>query len=280
MKPTSRGVNRTAFPGVLLAFTLLELLVVMAILGILAALLLPAVTRAKMKAHQIKCLSNVKQLSLASFMYAEDQGRHPGYNDPAYPGGLWMGSLMAYAKAKDLRVCPSAPLRSPHVLAGNGQGSADRAWVRWTTNNQTMFFGSYGYNGWLYSDGRVDGTTNLIHHEFFFTRESSIQKPSLTPVFLDENWVDLWPLEQDLPYDDLYNGSPYTDHSSEMGRCTIARHGSSSPNRAPRDHPSNQKMPGAINMGMADGHAELVKLEDLWHYFWHLDWQPPATRPQ
>jgi prepilin-type processing-associated H-X9-DG protein len=38
-------------------------------------------------------------------------------------------------------------------------------------------------------------------------------------------------------------------------------------------------MPGAINMGMTDGHAELVKLEDLWNYYWHLDWQPAAVRP-
>ena len=39
-------------------------------------------------------------------------------------------------------------------------------------------------------------------------------------------------------------------------------------------------MPGAINMGLADGHTELVKLEDLWKYYWRLDWQPPAVRPQ
>ena len=271
---------QNANPGAPKAFTLIELLVVMAIIGILTSLLLPAVTHVKLKAHQIKCLNNVKQLSLASFMYAEDQGRHIGYNDPAYPGGVWMGSILAYAKAKDLLVCPSAPLRTPHAMAGNGQGSADRAWVRWTTNNQTMFYGSYGYNGWLYSDAQVDGTPQFTHHEFFFRRADSIQKPTLTPVFLDENWVDMWPLEKDLPYDDLYNGSPFTDHNSEMGRCTIARHGGSSPGSAPREHRSNRVMPGAINMGMADGHAGLVKLEDLWQYYWHLNWQPPATRPQ
>ena len=53
-----------------------------------------------------------------------------------------------------------------------------------------------------------------------------------------------------------------------------------SASRAPRDVAPGEKMPGAINMGLADGHTELVKLEDLWKYYWHLDWQPPATRPQ
>ena len=33
-------------------------------------------------------------------------------------------------------------------------------------------------------------------------------------------------------------------------------------------------------MGLADGHTELVKLEDLWKYYLHLDWQPPVTRPK
>src|ERR1035438_2230881 len=273
------GVKRTLPPDAMPAFTLIELLVVIAILGVLAALLLPALTRARLKAHQIRCLSNVKQLSLASFMYAQDEGRHSGYNDPVYPGGLWMGTLMAYAKEKGLRECPSAPLCSPHTVTGNGQGAADRAWVRWTTNNTTMFYGSYGYNGWLYSDGRVDGDTSGTHSEFFFRRESTIQKPASTPVFLDENWADLWPLEKDLPYDDLYNGSPFTDRSNEMGRCTIARHGGGNPRSAPRDQPLELRMPGAINMGMADGHAELVKLEGLWNYDWHVAWQAPARRP-
>ena len=259
-------------------FSLLELLVVIAIIGILAALLLPALSAAKLKARQIQCLGSIKQLTTSALMYSGDNARASGYNAPAYPNGHWMGVLLDdYGKQKNVLLCPCAPVRNPPAAnPGYSQGSADRAWVRWTSDGMNMFGGSYAYNGWLYSDLIFPDPGDTRQH-LIFTREAAIQKPALTPVFVDANWVDLWPLEVDRPWPDLYNGLPMGNREDQIGRCLIARHGGRSPSSVPRNFPAGRRLPGAINVGSVDGHCESVKLDKLWGYYWHLDWDPSAV---
>jgi len=259
-------------------FTLVELLVAVAIIGILAALLLTVLSHAMMRAHQSTCLNNVRQLSLGSFIYAQENSRHAGIETSAFPGGNWMGTLNEYASKRGILVCPSAPLQEPAPKSGNEQGYADRAWVRWTSDKKTMFYGSYGYNGWLYSDMKFSEPGDPKQKQIF-TSEASVPKPALTPVFFDENWVDAWPEENDRPYTNLYTGQPFAVSPDQMGRLTIARHGGRNASSAPRNFSLTDRLPGAINMGFADGHTELAKLENLWSYYWHLNWDASAAGP-
>jgi prepilin-type N-terminal cleavage/methylation domain-containing protein/prepilin-type processing-associated H-X9-DG protein len=111
-----------------LGFTLIELLVVIAIIAILAAILFPVFSRARAKARQAACLSNVKQLGLAVDMYAQDNDEMlPPHNDnePPYPSYDWRYDtfiirLMPYMKNEGILGCPDDRERQPIGTAASG----------------------------------------------------------------------------------------------------------------------------------------------------------------
>jgi prepilin-type N-terminal cleavage/methylation domain-containing protein len=93
-------------------FTLIELLVVIAIIAILAAILFPVFARAREKARQSSCQSNLKQLSLGVLMYMQDyDGRSP-FGWTTYEGNTalayrWRDAIQPYIKNTQILVCPS-----------------------------------------------------------------------------------------------------------------------------------------------------------------------------
>ena len=253
------------------AFTLIELLVVIAIIAILAGLLLPALAAAKQKGRAIACVSNLKDLTLAYFMYQQDNESGIAYNANTL---LWMKTLATYqGQVNALRLCPAAVSRAG-LTTVQQQGTAGAPWNWYVSSDTNLYFGGYAVNGWLYSQSVYNPPANpdgspTAYAPLYYKSDVTFAQPDLTPIFMDAIWPDTWPQETDMPgpsltggnYDLYFGGGPT---ASPFGRICIARHPLTRGTVA-----SGQPLPGAINMSYADGHAGKLPLQQIKMVLWH-----------
>ncbi len=137
-------------------FTLIELLVVIAIIAILAAILFPVFAKAREKARQSSCQSNLKQMGLAILQYTQDfDERYPRYDGLPFH---WNVVIYPYMKSMQLYDCPSGGW-----VAGRDNSTA-RNWIagRRTTTAACRVYSKYAYNysGGAYSSRTWNGLSN------------------------------------------------------------------------------------------------------------------------
>ena len=212
-----------------LAFTLVESLVVIAVIALLAALLLPALSRAKQKAHAAVCLSNQRQINLNVRFWLDEDGGHFGglglrdwywqefgrkemgwlcpsalkgslEGDPQqYPFGVGTGNSV-WTGAGTVNSARTVPMWYDPDARNNGRTS------RWTWRRAD---GGYAANWWvLHADlpddiGRVPTPHWDRPESFAFTTESQVVQPMAAPLLADGVWPFVGPSAQDTPATDL-----------------------------------------------------------------------------
>ena len=255
-------------------FTLIELLVVIAIIAILAALLLPALAKAKEKARAINCISNLHQWGIQWNIYTVDNADSfpTGANPDGTPDGnarsAWFDALqLNTAQRHQIVTCPTAVstnynLSTPGGLAQFGgltlaflfpvQGSGGGAVSDQYENAEP---GSYGANLWMYHttvdiQGRAAGN--------HWGKLSATRLPVQTPLMADCMWRGGGPYyEGSGTYEaSLLPGVSDGNQGAEMEHFTVPRHGSGK----------------RTQLVFFDGSASSIKVRDLWTLKWHRNW--------
>ncbi len=291
----------------------MELLVVIAVIAILAALLLPALAKAKEAARATQCRSNLHQVTLGDTMAVDDDSGQlvwdATYGEPAQNGAMTSSAgwiARTWGVANQGWICPDAPQMPPptpasanqYAVAGPGpsfDGTVASAWTVdymddvWYVWNrqygyQTNRAGSYTGNSWLGQWGVWWG--NLFyagqHQGWLWNKTSQILHPAKTPVFADG--VSFWwcfPTETDWAPANLQTGDPrepYDIGRNGINLLTIPRHGSH-PSTVTTNQAASARLPGSINISFYDGHVAAVRLENLWQQEWHQGWIDPRVRP-
>jgi len=226
------------------AFTLIELLVVIAIIAILAALLLPALSGAKVRAHTVACLSNLKQLQTCWHLYAVD------FNDLVPPNNsvadINSGATLANAASwctnyarydKDPITIESGVLFAYNRSLGIYRCPADRSTIEKTDGTKLPEPRLRSYNMSQSVNGWPEGSPNLAPYLPSYRKSADIRKPppSKLIVFLD--------VHEDSIYDCLF-GIPTQQF---WGNATSWW-----------DIPANRHSQGS-DFSFADGHAERWK---------------------